>query len=307
MKPGRKQEVLVLAGPTAVGKTAVGLVLVQRLKAHVISADSRQIYKYLNIGTAKPKAEELAKATHHMTDILTPDLSYSAAAFAEEARRVMDKLDKNGQPYMIVGGSGLYLKALTEGLVDIPSADQGLRRELKQFALDKGKPALHQRLAECDLETARRVSVNDEVRIIRALEVFSLTGKPLSQWFRGKRAGDDRNYRLVVMDLDREALYQRIDHRVDQMMALGLLDEVKSLLQRGYDPSSPGLQTVGYQELISHLEGKSDLPEAVSLIKRNTRHFAKRQLTWFRKMNFQTWLDCRPDQIPGEIADKILV
>ncbi len=307
MKQGQNKEVLVLAGPTAVGKTAVGLVLAQRLKAHIISADSRQIYKYLEIGTAKPTAEELQKAPHHMTDILTPDLAYSAAAFAAEARRVMDELDKKDQAYIIIGGSGLYLKALTEGLVDIPSADQSLRRELKDFSQTKGNQALLQRLAECDPETAQRLKLNDEVRIIRALEVFMLTGKPLSLWFREKRQGDDRNYKLVVLDLDRHALYQRIESRVDVMMSMGLLDEVKKLMDLGYGPSSPGMQTVGYQELMAHLAGKTDLMEAVRLIKRNTRHYAKRQLTWFRKMNYQQWINCRPSDSPEDIANKLSV
>ena len=239
MKQDQKKEVLVLAGPTAVGKTAVGLVLAQRLKAHIISADSRQIYEHLEIGTAKPTAEELAKVPHHMIGILPPDLAYSAAAFAAEARRVMDELDKKDQAYIIAGGSGLYLKALTEGLVDIPSADQSLRQELKDFSQAKGNQALLQRLAECDPETAQRLKLNDEVRIIRALEVFMLTGKPLSLWFREKRQGDDRNYKLIVLDLDRQALYQRIEARVDVMMSMGLLDEVKKLMELGYGPRFP--------------------------------------------------------------------
>ena len=307
MKQDQNKEVLVLAGPTAVGKTAVGLVLAQRLKTHVISADSRQIYECLEIGTAKPKAEDLANVPHHMISILTPDLAYSAAAFAAEARRVMDELDATGRPYIIAGGSGLYLKALTEGLVDIPSADPMIRQELKEFSQAKGNQALLQRLSECDPETAQRLSVNDGVRIIRALEVFMLTGKPLSLWFREKRQGDDRNYKLIVMDLDRKALYQRIDARVDGMMAQGLLDEVKNLMERGYGPDSPGMQAVGYQELMAHLAGKTDLAEAVRLIKRNTRHYAKRQLTWFRKMNYQQWINCHPSDSPEDIANKLSV
>jgi len=307
MKQEQNKEVLVLAGPTAVGKTAVGLVLAQRLKAHIISADSRQIYKGLDIGTAKPTAVELQTAPHHMTDILTPDLAYSAAAFAIEARRVMDELDEKDQAYIIAGGSGLYLKALTEGLVDIPSADQSIRQELKDFSQAKGNQALLQRLAECDPETAQRLKLNDEVRIIRALEVFMLTGKPLSLWFREKRLGDDRNYNLIVLDLDRQTLYQRIESRVDDMISLGLLDEVKKLMERGYGPDSPGMQTVGYQELMAHLAGKTDLAEAVRLIKRNTRHYAKRQLTWFRKMNYQQWINCSPSDGPEDIANKLSV
>ncbi|MDP2807323.1 MAG: tRNA (adenosine(37)-N6)-dimethylallyltransferase MiaA [bacterium] len=307
MKQDQKKEALALAGPTAVGKTAVGLVLAQKLKAHVISADSRQIYKYLEIGTAKPTADELAKAPHHMVGILTPDLPYSAAAFAAEARRVMDELDEISQTYIIVGGSGLYLKALTEGLVDIPAADPTIRQELKEFSQAKGNQALLQRLAECDPETAQRLSANDEVRIIRALEIFMLTGKPLSLWFQEKRQGDNRNYKLIVMDLDRKTLYQRIEARVDGMMAQGLLDEVKNLMERGYGPDSPGMQTVGYQELMAHLSGKTDMAEAIRLIKRNTRHYAKRQLTWFRKMNYQQWITCLPEDNPEDIVNKILV
>ncbi|MBI4726984.1 tRNA (adenosine(37)-N6)-dimethylallyltransferase MiaA, partial [candidate division TA06 bacterium] len=222
-------------------------------------------------------------------------------------RRTMDELDKIWQPYIVVGGSGLYLRALIEGLVNIPAADPGIRRELKNLSGTRGNQALFKKLAECDPETAQRLGVNDGVRIVRALEVFTLTGKPLSLWFKEKRAGDARNYRLIVLDLDRKTLYQRIETRLDFMMARGLLDEVKGLLKRGYGPDSPGMQTVGYRELMACLSGKTDLAEAVRLIKRNTRHYAKRQLTWFRKMNYQQWINCLSNESPEDIANKISV
>lgn len=287
----RHDQVLVIAGPTATGKTAAGLAVAVKLDAEIISVDSRQVYQYLDIGTAKPTADERARVPHHLVDFLDPAQAYSSARFAADARKVMDELDARNKRYIIVGGSGLYLRALTEGLVGMPSADQEIRNELATFAAENGKAALHARLAGVDPESAARLKVNDTVRIIRALEVHRLTGKTMSQWHAEERTKDHRSYRLVVLDMGRDKLYQRIEQRVDLMIEQGLVVEVRGILAKGYPPSLNSLRTVGYQEIIAHLNGEYGLDRAIALIKQNTRNFAKRQLTWFRGMKNAEWVD----------------
>ncbi|MCU0607377.1 MAG: tRNA (adenosine(37)-N6)-dimethylallyltransferase MiaA [Candidatus Edwardsbacteria bacterium] len=281
--------VTVIAGPTAAGKTAAGIALAQRLGAEIVSADSRQVYKYLDIGTAKPTTAERASVPHHLVDFLDPDRPYSAADYAADAREAMDALDAQGKPY-IVGGSGLYLRALIEGLAAIPPADAALRQEFSEFAGSHGKAALHQRLAEVDPATAARLAPNDTVRITRALEVHRLTGKPISQWHSNERVKDHRTYRLVVLDAGRDELYARIERRIDAMIQQGLVDEVRGILDQGYAPSLNALRTVGYRETIAHLNGEYELDRAIELVKQNTRNFAKRQLTWFRGMKQAEWM-----------------
>jgi tRNA dimethylallyltransferase len=282
--------ILVIAGPTAAGKTAAGLAVAAKLGAEIVSADSRQVYKYLDIGTAKPTAAERGRVPHRLVDFLDPAQAYSAADYMADARRAMDGLDAQGKKYIVVGGSGLYLRALIDGLASIPSADEPIRSELAAFVAEHGKEALHQRLQEVDPVTAARLKTNDAVRISRALEVYRLTGKPISQWHQGERIKDHRTYRLVVLDLEREELYRRIERRVDAMIGQGLVAEVRGILDKGYSPSLNSLRTVGYREVIAHLDGEYGLDRAVELIKQNTRNFAKRQLTWFRGMKDAEWV-----------------
>jgi tRNA dimethylallyltransferase len=279
----RRDQVLVVAGPTAVGKTAIGLAVAKRLDAEIISADSRQVYQYLDIGTAKPSKAERVCVPHHLVDFLDPAQAYSAAEYMADARGTMDELDARGKTYIVVGGSGLYIRALIEGLAEIPSADEAIRSELAAFVAEHGNPALHKRLQEVDPVTAARLKTNDAVRVSRALEVYQLTGKPISQWHQGERIKDHRSYRLVVLDMDREELYARINRRVDTMLQAGLA--------KGYSPDLNSLRTVGYQEIIAHLNGEYGLDRAIGLIKQNTRNFAKRQLTWFRGMKEAEWVD----------------
>ena len=286
MKPDR---ILVLAGPTAAGKTAAGIAIAQKSNAIIISADSRQVYRYMDIGTAKPSAQERAQVAHHLIDFLDPSQPYSAANYAVDARRVMDDLDTQGKKYIVVGGSGLYLRALIDGLASIPSADETIRSELAAFVAQHGKDALHRRLAEVDPCTAARLKPNDAVRISRALEVYQLTGKPISQWHQSERIRDHRTYRLVVLDMDREALYARINRRADEMLHAGLIGEVRGILAQGYAASLNALRTVGYREVIAHINGECDVSRMTELIKQNTRNFAKRQLTWFRGMKDAEW------------------
>lgn len=283
--------VTIIAGPTACGKTGLSLMLANRLGAEIISADSRQIYRGLDIGTAKPEPGELSTIRHHLLDILEPDQPYSAAAFICRAREVMSQLDRQGIPYVIVGGSGLYLKALIEGLSPIPPANPAIRQELSDLAQQKGVPALHQMLGRVDPLAASRIKQNDRDRLVRALEVFRISGIPLSQWQRGKRESDHRVYQLYILNRTRPDLYGRIERRADQMVARGLFQETRELLERGFSAQSPGLRTVGYREAMEFVEGRISREEAVRLIKQNTRRYAKRQLTWFRGMPQSIWID----------------
>lgn len=294
--------VIIIAGPTACGKTSLSLMLANRLGAEIISADSRQIYRGLDIGTAKPEPRELSTIKHHLLDVLEPNQPYSAAAFVCRAREVMSQLDRQGIPYVIVGGSGLYLKALIEGLSPIPPADPAIRQELSDLAQQKGVPALHQMLDRVDPLAASRIKQNDRDRLVRALEVYRLSGIPLSQWQRGKREKDHRAYQLYVLNRTRPDLYGRIERRVDQMIARGLLQETRELLERGLSAQSPGLRTVGYREAMEFVEGRISREEAVRLIKQNTRRYAKRQLTWFRGMPQSAWIDLEE----GEHWEKVI-
>lgn len=289
MKP--KAEVMVLTGPTAVGKTRLAMTVAERFVAEIISADSRQVYRYLNIGTAKPSLEERKRVPHHLIDFLELKQRYSAAAFARDARRKMEELEAGGRRFLVVGGTGLYLKALVEGLSPIPEVDPEISERLKRQAEESGLDLLYQRLGRVDPLTAARLSSRDRSRILRALEVFEATGRPISEWQQHPRIRDGRNYRLLVLNLERKALYRQIEKRVETMMAAGLVDEVRDLLTKGQGRALEHIRAVGYQEVMSYLKGETDLPTAIALIKQHTRWFAKRQLTWFRSLKNAEGID----------------
>lgn len=297
-------EVPVIAGPTAVGKSALALAWAEKHDAEIISADSRQIYKYLDIGTAKPSSIHLKKIRHHLIDILDPDESYSAARFASDARAIMDELDRQGKGYIIVGGTGLYIKALIEGLSQIPPADDSIRQELNEMAEKKGRESLHDMLVKVDPESAIKLKAKDTVRLIRALEVFRLTGIPMSQWQKGDRIKDGRDYRLVVLNLEREILYRRIEERVDKMISDGLFRETEDVLKMGYGHDINAFKTVGYKESIAFLSGEINRGETARLIKQNTRRYAKRQLTWFRGMPQAEWPEVGKDQKEEDLVKR---
>lgn len=286
-----KPPALVLAGPTAVGKTALAVELCQRLGADIVSADSRQVYRYFDIGTAKPTAEERRQARHHLIDFLEPGQSYSAGRYACDARGVISQLENDGRPFIISGGSGLYIRALVEGFSEIPPVDPEIGQRLRRESDECGVNALYRRLSAEDSITARRLKPTDRSRIVRALEVLEATGRPISYWQSLPRAGDGRRYRLVVLTRKRDDLYRMIDERVDRMIADGLLDEVRRLAEQGLRPAMESLKAVGYREALSHLDGEIDLPAMAEAIKRNSRRFAKRQLTWFRGMPGAEWLE----------------
>jgi tRNA dimethylallyltransferase len=282
----------IIVGPTAVGKSDVALELALKINGEVISADSRQIYKYLDIATSKPTKEMRNKIPHHIIDIIEPDKDYNAGRFSKDAEKaIKDIFERNKQP-IIVGGTGLYIRALVDGLSEELGCDEEIRDNLKKEMEKNGREALYNRLKKIDPEAAGKISVNDTQRIIRYLEIYEITGMPVSRlWKEQKLKKSDYEYKFIGLNRDRDILYDRINKRVDRFFEDGLLDEVQGLLKKGYDLNSPGMNTLGYKEVIQYLQGDFDLEEAKRLIKRNTRHYAKRQMTWFKKDTRVCWID----------------
>ncbi len=302
----KKRLLPVLVGPTASGKTALAVALVRHIpNLVVISADSRQIYRYMDIGTAKPTDEERQKVPHEFVDIRNPDQPYSAGTFAKEARQTIEQLAQASHFPLVVGGSGLYIRALIDGLFEGEISDPAVRQRLREEARLVGLEKLYRLLQEKDPESARKIHPNDEQRILRALELMELTGEPRSVFLERRKEKSCYEPILVGLTLERETLYQRIELRVDRMLELGLFDEVERLRRLGYGPELQALQTVGYKEMYAFLEGELSLEEAVSLIKRNTRRLAKRQLTWFRADKRIRWIEIDEDTRFEDLAPRI--
>jgi len=281
---------VVILGPTAVGKTAVGLRVAEQIGAEIISADSAAVYRGMDIGTAKPTAEERARVRFHLIDVAEPDEPFTAAKFRELALEAMREIQARSKRVLIVGGTGLYLRVLLHGFsLAPPPRDPTIRQRLQREAEQQGLPALYARLQQVDPKAATRIHPNDAVRIIRALEVYEMTGKPLSEWQH--RADSELPALKLGLTMPRPLLYRRINERVDQMMAQGFLQEVQNLLSKGYNRDLPALKGLGYRHLIAYLMGEMGLEEAVALWKRDTRRFAKRQMTWFRREPGILWLD----------------
>ena len=277
-----RPKLAVLVGPTAVGKTAVAIDLALRLGAEIVNADSLQVYRELDIGTAKPTPAERAMVPHHLVDIASPDEAYDAARYMREARQVIRIIKARGVLPLVGGGTGLYIKALLHGLFADGGASPAIRDRLQEEVRTRGLAALHERLSRVDPETAARLPPGDTYRIVRALEVVEATGRPLSALLAEHRFRDSP-YATVKLGLTRprEELYALIDQRVDLMLAAGWLGEVEGLLNR-YEASIKPLQSLGYRHLVAFLQAQVGWEEAVAQIKRDTRRYAKRQLTWFR-------------------------
>ena len=286
----KKERLVVLIGPTAVGKTALSLALARRLDAEIISGDSMLFYRGFDIGTAKPTKEERAAVPHHFIDILAPEASFNVMDFQRLAREEIGRIAARGKLPLVVGGTGLYIKSLLEGYVfNETSGDRAYREKLERLAQEKGKAFVHGLLQEADPEAAARLHVNDFRRVVRALEVASLGNEHISE--QREAAGGELAYDAYVIGLrrERQALYARIEERVDAMLEAGLADEVRSLLAEGVPRDCPAMKGIGYREMLAYLAGSMDLPLAAAEIKKATRHFAKRQLTWFRKMPYVHW------------------
>ena len=300
---------ICLLGPTAVGKTEIAIQLAQRLNAEIISVDSRQIYRQMDIGTAKPTPEERQAARHHLIDCIDISQPFSVADYQSLADTAIADIQNRGNRVLLVGGAGLYFRVIVDGLFEGPGADPALRKRLEGEVAQFGVDALHDRLRVCDPESADRIHPNNIVRVIRALEVYELTGTPMSQ-LQQQWHPERQRYPFIAFGLTmpRALLYCRIEQRVDVMLANGLIAEVESLLAAGYGRDTIALRSFGYKELIAYLDGDCTYLEAISQLKQNTRRFAKRQLTWFRKDTRIEWLDreSTPDiieNILGKIGD----
>ncbi|MBP7580324.1 MAG: tRNA (adenosine(37)-N6)-dimethylallyltransferase MiaA [Vogesella sp.] len=300
---------ILLMGPTASGKTGLALALAQRFPVEIISVDSALVYRGMDIGTAKPTAAEMASCPHHLIDIIDPTVSYSAAQFHADANRLIADICSRGRIPLLVGGTMLYFKALMEGLSDLPQADAATRAQLEEDAARLGWPAMHQRLAAIDAETAARLAPNDAQRIQRALEVYLLSGQPMSQLMRQGRddAATFATLRLALQPADRAWLHQRIALRFEQMLAQGFLDEVTQLRQQ-YPTLSldlPSMRCVGYRQAWEYQDGLYDMAELSYRGIAATRQLAKRQLTWLRSMPQNTPLDCQSSDLLTPVAQQV--
>ncbi|MFH1287619.1 MAG: tRNA (adenosine(37)-N6)-dimethylallyltransferase MiaA [bacterium] len=297
-----KIPLLVLLGPTGVGKTELAVKLAKELNTEIISADSRQVYKDMNIGTAKPSKKEQEEVKHHLSDIVLPSDKFSVADYKKEAEKVILDLREQGKIPFLVGGSGLYIRSVVDGLFQSPEPDYDLRKKLEEEAKLNGNLYLHEKLKSVDKETADRLHVNDLFRIIRALEVFEKTGQPISKLQKEKTRKPNYNVLIIGLSRERNELYTLIEKRVDKMIESGLVKEVENLLITSYEKDLTSMQGLGYKEIIGFLEKEYPLERAIYLLKRNTRRFAKRQMTWFRKDKRITWF-VLPDK---NIMEKIM-
>jgi tRNA dimethylallyltransferase len=291
MRPESLPRPLVLTGPTGSGKTRLAVELATRLGAEIVSMDSMALYRRMDVGTAKPDARERQQVPHHLIDVLEPWESANVTWWLRQARQCCEEITRRGKPVVLVGGTPLYLKALLHGLFDGPPADADLRQRLTQEAESQGQEGLHARLARVDPATASRLHPNDVRRVVRALEVWELTGQPISSWQSQWKAPPAEAFagRVWCLDLPREELYRRIDARVHTMMAAGLVEEARALRRLPHSVSREAAQALGYKEVFDYLDGQATIETTVVRIQTRTRNFAKRQLTWFRHLP-----ECRP-------------
>lgn len=286
--------VLVLVGPTAIGKTALSLFLAQRFHAEIISVDSMQVYRFMDIGTAKVTLEERARVPHHLIDVVDPDEEYDAACFVSDALRTIEEIHQRGKVPLLTGGTGLYLRSLVDGLFTGIGQFPQIREQLQQRLIQEGTYKLHEELSLCDRYSAKRIHVNDSHRLLRALEVYQATGKPWSEHIaEHQRLKRPRltNMLQIALTCDRDLLYRRIDQRTRMMLENGLEQEVRGLLSRGYGPELKSMQAIGYRHMNNFLSHTWDLAETERVLARDTRHYAKRQYTWFKAMPDLQWFD----------------
>lgn len=300
-------KIIVIIGPTAVGKTYVSVELAKKLSTGIISADSMQIYKQMDIGTAKVSKDEMQGIPHHMIDIVNPDASYSVSDFKEDSEKIIDNMLLNNHIPIIVGGSGLYVNSLIYDL-DFGKAksDEKLRDYYTYYYREHGEDALYDKLQKIDPESALKIHKNNVKRVIRALEVYDITGSKFSELNTDIRKQSNKYECILIgLSMDRKALYERINQRVDKMISDGLIDEVKRLLEKGYHKDLVSMQGIGYKEIIDYIEGSLSFEEAINILKRNTRRFAKRQYTWFLRDDNIKWFDIKDTKDIDLTVDKI--
>ena len=303
-----KSNVIVIVGPTCSGKTNLSLNLTQLIHSEIISADSRQFYKYIDTGTAKPFKEQLQKVPHYLIDFLDPSENYDVSKFEKDAERMIDEIHKKNKLPIVVGGSGLYIKALIDGIFESADKDEEYRKELLQKRKQLGNEYLYEELKKVDPESAEKMLPQNWKRVMRALEVLHTTGEPIWKHHQKQSSAKEKKYSFKQFGLnwDRKILYENIDLRVDNMIEQGFVEEVKDILEKGYDKNLNSLNTVGYKEIIQYLDEEITLERAVELIKRNTRHYAKRQVTWFRKDERIRWFEVKDLSDLDQIAEKII-
>ena len=299
-----KKRVIGIVGPTASGKTALSLLVARRLRGEIICMDSMQLYRGMDIGTAKPTRDERAQSPHHMLDILNPDEAFSVSQYAVMARELIEQISVP----LLVGGTGMYLQALSLPMdYGQVGGDEGIREKYHAIAREQGQDALHALLQKVDPLSAARLHPHDERRVVRALEVYDLTGVPLSRQKMPEAEDSPYDFQLYALELPRDVLYDRVNRRVDVMIAQGLLDEVRTLMAGGLSPEAQAMQGLGYKEMLPVLRGEQSLAEAAALLKLRTRHYAKRQLTWFKRDGRIRWLPWLPGQslepLAGQICD----
>ena len=281
-----------IVGPTGAGKSALAMAVAEHSNCEIVNADSRQFYRGMDLGTAKPSAEDQARVPHHLIDVRNPDESLDVAEFAQLARAAIEDIAARERNPLVVGGSGLYLRVIRGGIFRGPAASPEIRGRFAKIAEAQGVAHLHQTLREIDPESANRIGINDLYRIVRALEVFELTGETISAHQLRHRFADHGYDTLTVgIEVDRKKLYEAIDTRFDAMVAAGLVDEVRTLVAAGYSPEKPPLSTIGYKQIAAYLRGEIALDDAIAQAKQESRRLAKRQLTWFRREPNVEWLD----------------
>lgn len=288
-----KLPLLILTGPTAVGKTNLSISLAKAVNGEIISADSMQVYRRMDIGTAKIRKEEMGGVPHHLIDICEPTEDYNVVRFAKEARRLICEIAERGHVPILVGGTGFYIQAVLYH-IDFTETeeDTSYREKLAAFAAEYGAEALHARLAEVDPASAEAIHANNVKRVIRALEFYEQTGTKISEHNEEQHGKESAyNSAYFVLTQDRAVLYDRIEKRIDIMLSEGLVEEVKGLLAEGCKPEAVSMQGLGYKEIVAYLQGECTLEEAIYILKRDTRHFAKRQLTWFKREREVLWFD----------------
>jgi tRNA dimethylallyltransferase len=296
MTENGRLKLIVICGPTGIGKTELSLSLAEVFEGSIVSADSMQIYRLMDIGTAKPDKEELGRAPHYMIDIVDPDEPYDAARFYREGRQAIKEINELQRIPFIVGGTGFYLKALLYGLFDAKPVNPGILADLKKESDAHGIAGLYERLTACDPEAASRIHINDAYRVIRALAVYETSGKTMSEFQQAHGFAESPfDFLKICLFNDRAVIYDRINRRVDQMIDAGLLGEVTSLLERGYSGDLKSMQSIGYRHMVEYINGKYTWDETIYTLKRDTRRFAKRQLTWFRKDQEMIWKS--PDDV----------
>jgi tRNA dimethylallyltransferase len=301
------QPCLVLVGPTAIGKTDLSLILSRRYNSEIISVDSMQVYRYMDIGTAKATPAERGEVRHHLIDIVDPDENYDASMFAADGLRAIRDIHSRGKIPLLTGGSGLYLRALLEGIFPGAPADEDVRRMLQERLTAEGASKLHGELYLYDRKSAERIHINDTQRLLRALEVFHVSGVPWSQHIEAHQQQLPgvlfKNALQIGLTTDRTHLYQRINKRCEMMLENGLEEEVRRLIDLGYAPNLKALGSIGYRHIINYLQGRWSKDEAIRLLARDTRRYAKRQYTWFSKITSLQWIDIKQKNKILQIVD----